>query len=127
MPKRSLDFYAAAMLQPKQTRVRPVDQTRMTPNQLVAWNLSQARRLRWWTQEEAARRLEPFLGERWSKAVFSAAERSIMGGRIRNFTADDLYAFARVFELPISFFLAPADWVEEVAPSGTDNEPRAGP
>src|SRR5439155_22270402 len=36
--------------------------------------------------------------------------------RIRKFTGDDLYAFARLFELPISFFLAPPDWVEEVAP-----------
>jgi transcriptional regulator with XRE-family HTH domain len=88
----------------------------MTPNQLVAWNLSRARARRGWTQEEAARRLEPFLGESWSKAVFSMAERSITGGRIRNFTADDLYAFARAFELPIAFFLAPAFWVEEIAP-----------
>jgi hypothetical protein len=84
---------------------KPVN--RMTPNQIVAWNLRQARLLHGWTQERAAKELEPYLGERWSKASFSAAERSYAGERVRQFTADDLYAFARAFDLPITFFLTP--------------------
>lgn len=48
----------------------------LTPNRVVAYNLARARSLRGWTQEQAAERLEPFLGVRWSKATFSAAERS---------------------------------------------------
>ena len=78
----------------------------MTPNQLVAFNLWRARTLLGLTQEQAAERLEPYLGERWSKRVFSAAERSMDGKRIRQFTADDLVAFAAGFDLPVWFFFA---------------------
>lgn len=70
--------------------------------------------MRGWTQQQAAEQLEPFLGERWSKATFSAAERSIDGNRIRQFTADDLYAFSRAFAVPIAYFLRPPAWAEEV-------------
>src|SRR5215213_6097132 len=83
---------------------------RLTPNQIVAWNLAQARKGRKWTQEEAAEHLEPYLGERWSKATYSAAERSVDGARIRQFTADDLHAFSRAFELPMTLFLTPPPW-----------------
>jgi hypothetical protein len=79
----------------------------MTANQVVAYNLNLARTAKGWTQEDAAARLEPYLGERWSKATFSAAERSVSGKRVRAFDADDLVAFARVFELPVSWFLMP--------------------
>ncbi len=83
----------------------------LTPNQVVAYNLGRARRLRGWTQEQAAEQLAPALGETWSKAAFSAAERSIAGKRIRQFTADDIVAFARVFQLPTGwFFLPPPPW-----------------
>lgn len=78
----------------------------MTPNQLVALNLRRARTLLGLTQEQAAERLEPYLGERWSKRSFSAAERSVAGERIRQFSADDLVALAAAFDLPVSFFLA---------------------
>ncbi|MBA2240473.1 MAG: helix-turn-helix transcriptional regulator [Solirubrobacterales bacterium] len=88
-----------------------------TPNQLVAYNLRRARTRRGWTQTEAAERLEPFLGARWSKATYSAAERSVAGERVRQFTAGDLYAFARCFELPPAFFLAPSPSVEQIAPA----------
>ncbi len=78
-----------------------------TPNQIVASNLSRARMLRDWTQDQAAQALAPFLGTRLSAASWSAMERSVDGGRIREFTADDLFAFARGFSLPIGFFLTP--------------------
>ena len=51
-----------------------------------------------WTQEEAAEQLEQYLGARWSKATFSAAERSIDGRRVRQFTADEIVAFSRCFD-----------------------------
>lgn len=79
----------------------------LTPNQVVAYNLRQARALRGWTQDQAAEALEPHLGERWSRVVFSAAERSVSGQRVRQFTADDLVAFARAFNLPVTWFLLP--------------------
>jgi hypothetical protein len=83
----------------------------LTPNQVVAYNLAQARLLKGWTQDQASEALEPFLGSRWSKANYSAAERSVDGARIRNFDADEIVAFARAFELPVTwFFLPPPPW-----------------
>jgi hypothetical protein len=89
----------------------------MTANQIVAYNLHRARDLRELTQDQAAARLEPFLGVRWSRASFSAAERSTESGRTREFTADEILAFARAFDLPVTwFFLPPGDKPEEGAP-----------
>ena len=79
----------------------------LTPNQIVAYNLAQARAWRDWTQEEAAEHLAPYLGTKWSKASFSAAERSVDGERVRNFSADEIVAFARGFGLPVGFFFLP--------------------
>ena len=79
----------------------------LTPNQIVAYNLAQARAWRDWTQEEAAEHLEPYLGTKWSKASFSAAERSVDGERVRQFSADEIVAFARGFGLPVGFFFLP--------------------
>ena len=88
---------------------------RWTPNQVVAYNLRRARNLHGWTQDEAAAALEPYLGVRWSRVVFSSAERSTAGERIRQFSADELVAFAAAFELPISFFFLPPNDLEQVA------------
>jgi transcriptional regulator with XRE-family HTH domain len=79
----------------------------LSPNQVVAYNLPRARLVRGWTQEQAAEALAPYLGTKWSVANFSAIERSVDGGRIRQFTADDLFALSRAFRLPIGFFLTP--------------------
>src|SRR5215510_13676228 len=79
----------------------------ITPNQIVAFNLSEARQLRRWTQEQAAVELEKYIGARWSKATFSAAERSVDGKRVRQFTADEIVAFSRGFGLPVGFFFLP--------------------
>ena len=67
----------------------------MTPNQVVAYNLTTARELRGWTQDQAADALEPYLGVRWSKASVSQAERSVAGKFIRQFEADEIIALAR--------------------------------
>ncbi len=73
-------------------------------------NMTAMRKRRGWTQEEFAERLETVLGDRWSIAVVSAAERSVTGKRVREFTADELVALARTFEVPIgSLFLMTAD------------------
>src|SRR4051794_13642462 len=82
-----------------------------TPNQIVAHNINKARLLRGWTQDQAAEALEPYLGARLSTASWSALERSVDGGRIREFTADELVALARGFDLPIGwFFTPPSAW-----------------
>ena len=59
----------------------------MTPNQVVAYNLAQARAWKNWTQDQAADALAPYLGTRWSKASFSQAEQSVAGKFVRNFSA----------------------------------------
>ncbi|MFN0027367.1 MAG: hypothetical protein ACKV2O_09350 [Acidimicrobiales bacterium] len=42
-----------------------------------------------------------------SSASFSALERSVDGGRVRKFSADDLLALSRTFKVPIGWFLTP--------------------
>jgi hypothetical protein len=103
------------MARKKQPEPEP-DYWGLTPNQVIAFNLARARERQGWTLNEAAERLEPYVGSRWSKANLSAAERSIAGERIRNFDADEIVAFARCFELPIAFFfLPPPPWAGELA------------
>ncbi len=98
----------------------------MSPNQIVAFNLHRARILNNWTQETAAAHLAHFLGEHWSKASFSAAERSVSGERIREFTANDLIAFAATFNLDVAFFLTPPRGVDSVAAPGATVSLSAG-
>jgi hypothetical protein len=76
----------------------------------VAHNISKARLLRGWTQDQAAEACAPYLGARLSPASWSALERSVDGGRIREITADELVGFTRAYDLPVGFFLTPP-WV----------------
>ncbi|MDP9020541.1 MAG: helix-turn-helix domain-containing protein [Actinomycetota bacterium] len=86
----------------------------LTPNQVVAYNLTRAREDKGWTQDQAADALAPYLGKRWSKASISQAERSIAGRFIRKFDADEIMAFARAFEVPIAwFFMPPPPWSDQ--------------
>ena len=80
----------------------------MTPNQIVAYNVAKARTIRGWTQEQAAEALAPYLGAKLSGASFSALERSAWNiSRIKVFSADELLALSRGFDLPIGFFFTP--------------------
>jgi transcriptional regulator with XRE-family HTH domain len=98
----------------------------LTANQLVAYNLMRIRKTLGLSQEQAAKRLEPYLaGKRWSKAVYSAAERSYHGNRIRQFNADDLVAMALAFGVPIAYFFLPPrpeDRKEDAAVRSGDTE-----
>jgi len=78
-----------------------------SPNQVVAYNMGRARALRGWTQEQAANELSHFLTHRMSRASYSAIERSIGGGRVKQFSADELVALARGFSLPLLWFFLP--------------------
>ena len=79
----------------------------ITANQLVAYNLMRIRKTLGLSQEEAAKRLSPYIGAEWSKTVYSTTERSYHGNRVRQFTADDLLAFSRAFGVPIIYFFLP--------------------
>jgi transcriptional regulator with XRE-family HTH domain len=78
------------------------------PDDLVSYNLRQARELRGWTQEQAVARLDQF-GLTWSVASLSDAERAWdpVKGRNREFTAADLITFSLAYELPVVFWFLP--------------------
>ena len=48
----------------------------LTPNQVVAYNLTRAREGKGWTQDEAADALAPYLGKRWCPSSGSLANLS---------------------------------------------------
>ena len=93
---------------------------RLTPNQVVAHNLTSARVDRGWSQPQAAEALEPFLGVRWSRASYSAVERSVDGVRIKQFSADELVAIARCFDRPVSWLLTPPAGTVAATPDHLD-------
>jgi transcriptional regulator with XRE-family HTH domain len=101
---------------------RKPDPRTWTPNQIVAFNISKARLKRGWTQDQAAEALAPYLGARLSTASWSAIERSVDGGRIREFTADELIAFARGFELPLGWFLTPPPASDDIRVATPDTK-----
>lgn len=82
------------------------------PNRLIGLNLRRARQLRGLSQAEAAELLQPYLGVRWSSSTFSLAETSLSGRRVRDFSADEVAAFAKAFRLPAVFFYMPVPAVE---------------
>jgi len=87
----------------------------MLPNQVVAYNVAKARALRGWTQEQAAEALAPHLGAKLSGASFSALERSAWTvNRIKQFSADDLLALSRGFDLPIGYFFTPPPPADDI-------------
>lgn len=92
---------------PSTPEPEPVPWPEVDLNQVVAYNVRQARELRDWTQEELAARLEPYLGQRLTQAAVSAIERAWDGERRREFDAHELLVFALVFDLPIIWFMLP--------------------
>jgi transcriptional regulator with XRE-family HTH domain len=85
------------------------DQRRWTASQVVAHNVTRARELRGLTQAEIAERLSRFTGTKWTQATVAQAEGSVGGQRVRQFTANELLALARTFDLPVLFFFMPPD------------------
>lgn len=81
--------------------------TEIDLNQVVAYNVREARLLRGWTQEDLADQLESYLGQRLTQAGISSIERAWDGERRREFDAHELLIFAMVFNLPILYFLLP--------------------
>jgi hypothetical protein len=82
---------------------------KMTPNEVVAWNLWQERKARGWSQEQVSSNLADH-GIRWEKATYYAAEASRLPDKpTRRFSADELIAFALIFRKPVAWFLTPPD------------------
>lgn len=90
-------------------RAKATDTRRWTASQVVAHNLTRARELRGLTQSEVAERLSRFTESNWSQTTVAQAEGSVGGQRVRQFTANELVALARTFDLPVLFFFLPPD------------------
>ena len=75
----------------------------------MAHNLTRARLLRGLTQAEIAERLTTFTGTSWSAITVAQAEGSVSGNRVRQFTANELVALARTFDLPVLYFFLPPE------------------
>ncbi len=95
-----------------------------TASQVVAHNVTCARHLRGLTQVVVAERLTRFTGTNWSQTTVAQAEGSISGTRVRLFTANELVALARTFDLPVLFFFMPPE--DERRGLGTPDSPPAG-
>lgn len=80
-----------------------------TASQVVAHNLTEARELRGLTQTEVAERLSRFTGTTWTATTVAQAEGSVSGNRVRQFTANELAALARTFDLPVLYFFMPPE------------------
>jgi transcriptional regulator with XRE-family HTH domain len=90
-------------------RAKAEEKRGWSASQVVAHNLTKARELRGLTQAEVAERLSRFTGAPWSQTTVAQAEGSVSGQRIRQFTANELVALARTFDLPVLFFFLPPD------------------
>lgn len=78
----------------------------LTANQLVGYNLKRVRLSLGLDQVQARARLKPY-GLDLSKNVYSAAERSYDGKRVRQFTGDEILAMSLAFGVPVAYFLVP--------------------
>jgi transcriptional regulator with XRE-family HTH domain len=73
----------------------------LSPNQVVAFNLKRLRDERDWSADKTRDELGKLLGRPISLASYSAMERSIDSDRIKRFDADEIFAIARAFGVPI--------------------------
>ena len=81
----------------------------LSTNQVVAANLRLARERSGMTQTALAEKLSDLTGRTYSKATISAMERSADKGQKRLFDVQELLEFARLFELPMGWFLIPTE------------------
>ena len=61
------------------------------------------------TMAEVADRLSRFTGARWTDVTVAQAESWASGKRVRQFTANELVALARTFDLPVLYFFMPPE------------------
>lgn len=81
----------------------------MSPNQVVAENLWRARKAASLSQEQTSQALAE-RGVSWEKATYYAAEAGRHPDKEpRRFSADELIAFALIFEKPVAWFLTPPE------------------
>lgn len=82
----------------------------MTVNQVVAWNIKRAREDARRTQDDMAEAIEQYTGTHWTKQTISTIERAATGGVSRDISVGEIVAFARLLQVPISYFFEPPHW-----------------
>jgi transcriptional regulator with XRE-family HTH domain len=110
-------YWAIVTYVPRPSGRRPLPNA-LTVHQVVAHNVFQARKLRGWTQEEAATAISEVLGRPLTAAGLSAIEKTFTSKRQRVVDVAELAAFARAFGLPIAWFFLP--------PPGREADPIPG-
>lgn len=103
---------------------KPAARSELNINQIVAYNLRAGRKLRGWTQEALARRLEIVTEAPFSHAMVSALERAWDGERHREFDAHEIALFAVALDLPMAWFFLPPDkeyrYIEQIGRSARE-------
>lgn len=85
-------------------------------NQVIANNLRIVRESKGLTQEAACRATETVMpGGKWTPTVWSAAERSIVGRRIRKFDADEIAALSMGLGVSVAALFLPPDGESEIS------------
>ena len=107
-------------------RFRRSHERTWTASQVVANNLTRARELRRLTQADIAERLTRFTGSSWSAVTVAQAEGSTSGNRVRQFTANEIVALARTFDLPVLYFFLPPEDEANALETG-DSPPEGWP
>lgn len=93
------------------TQPRP-EQMTVSVSQVVAANVTKARKIRGLTQEELAVKLRALTGGQWPRSAVSMAEGSWLSApweRVRKFDVNQLIALSLALEMPVSWFLLPPD------------------
>jgi hypothetical protein len=82
----------------------------LTANQVIAHNVEAARQRKHWTQLKTVKQLRRF-GIRWGRTAYAmAVSASAKGGHVREFSADEILAFAQCFGIAIwRLFIPPPD------------------
>jgi hypothetical protein len=87
---------------------------------VVAINVEEARRHKVWSQSQTVQQLARF-GLKWSRANYAMAiATTAKGTRIREFSADELIAFAQTFQVAVwTLFIPPPDATVALPGGGT--------
>ena len=93
---------------PRQGRSsEPAASKELNVNQIVAYNLRAARKIKKMTQEDLARQIETVSKKRCTPTMVSELERAWDGPRRREFDAHEIAVFSLALDVPMAYFFLP--------------------
>jgi transcriptional regulator with XRE-family HTH domain len=116
--KQAVVLYCGVLYSP---RMDNKEKLTLPINAVVAYNLRRARESKGWSQDQATGAVGLYLGLKWSRQMLSAAERAYDGKSNRQFSINEIFAFARGFGVPVAYFYEPPPgvWFFSTAPAST--------